>query len=95
MSTFDDDFRYESIQDRESIVKYLTVLGEGIQNGRLLFGTRRKKLILEPGGLLKLEVKAKRKDRKVKLNLQISWSSDKEKGSAGADSLEIKAGKKR
>ncbi|HLT38758.1 MAG TPA: amphi-Trp domain-containing protein [Enhygromyxa sp.] len=69
----DDDFRHESVQDRRSIVKYLQALTAGIENGHLELGTSEHMLELEPGGLLELEVLAKRKAGKVKLVVKLHW----------------------
>jgi len=93
MSDSEDEFKHESIQDTELIIKYLKALTEGFQNGKLLFGTRQKKFILEPNGLLRMGVSAKRKDRKVKINLKVSWTEGKEGKDLSLDPLEIKAGK--
>ncbi len=93
MASSDDEFKYESVQDTELITEYLEALKEGFGNGKLLFGTRQKKLILEPNGLLKLSINAKRKDRKVKINLKISWNEGKSGKDSSAEPLEIKAGK--
>lgn len=94
MASNDEEFTFQSLQDPESIVKYLDALGQGLSSGRLFLGTKKKKLILEPNGLLTLDVKAKRKERKVKLELKISWSVDKGDKPSQEGLLEIKAGKK-
>ncbi len=95
MASSGDEFAYQSLQDPDSIVKYLEALGEGIKGGSLLFGTKKKKLILEPNGLMKLDVKARRKDKKVKIEIKVSWSQGKEGKDGTSDTLEIKPGKKR
>ncbi len=94
MAESDDEFKHESLQDSKLIVKYLNALSEGFQNGRLLFGTKQQKFVLEPNGLLKVVVGAKRKDRKVKINLKISWTEEKDGKSSSLEPLEIKAGNK-
>jgi len=94
MSSTDDEFRHESIQDTESIVEYLYALMEGFQNKKILFGTTKKKLILLPNGLLRLAVRAKRKDKDVKVSLKISWSEGIDSKTLKNELLEIKAGKK-
>ncbi len=94
MASSNDEFSYQSIQDPESIVKYMEAISEGIKNGRLLFGTRRKKLIFEPNGLLKLDVRAKRKEGKVKMEIKISWNQQNESDESDKEVLEIKAGHK-
>ncbi|PIP71702.1 MAG: amphi-Trp domain-containing protein [Nitrospinae bacterium CG22_combo_CG10-13_8_21_14_all_47_10] len=93
MAVSDDEFKHESIQDTELIIKYLKALTEGFQSGKLIFGTKQKKFILEPNGLLRLGISAKRKDRKVKVSLKASWTEGKEGKELYPDPLEIKAGK--
>ena len=89
MST-DDDFRHESVQDRQSIVKYLQAITAGLEQGLISFGTHEHSLSLEPSGMLELQVRAKRKGGRVKLGIKLYWREDDEEG--GADPLEIKAG---
>lgn len=93
MAESDDEFKHESIQDTELIIKYLNALTEGFENGKLVFGTNQKKFILEPNGLLRLGISAKRKGRKVKIALKASWTEGKEGKDLNSDPLEIKAGK--
>ncbi|MBF0170679.1 MAG: amphi-Trp domain-containing protein [Nitrospinae bacterium] len=76
MSKNDDQFGYESLQDRESIVKYLAALNEGFAAGQLLFGSRQKQLALAPQGLIKFDVEGKRKDGQVKLKMKFSWKEE-------------------
>jgi amphi-Trp domain-containing protein len=88
--TTDDDFRYESVQDRQSIVKYLQAITAGIEQGQISFGTHDHSLTLEPNGMLELQVRAKRKGGRVKLGIKLYWREDQEE--PGADPLEIKVG---
>lgn len=90
MSKADEEFKHESLQDCESIVKYLNALSEGFHNGSLLFGAKQKQMVLEPHGLLNLEVKAKQKDRKVKFSIKLGWSERKDVKDQSADPLVIK-----
>jgi len=93
MSEADDEFKHESIQDTELIIKYLDALTEGFKNGKLVFGTKLKKFILEPNGLLRLGINAKRKGKKVKISLKASWTEGREGKDYSQDPLEIKSGK--
>lgn len=70
------EFRHESLQDRESIVRYLNALSQGIASGQLTLGTREENLVLHPSGLLKLSVKARGKDERTKLVFKISWKEN-------------------
>lgn len=84
----DDDFRHESVQDRQSIVKYLQALTAGIEKGHIELGTAEHMLTLEPGGMLELQVRAKRKGGRVKLAVKLYWRED-EDPDAQAESLTI------
>ncbi|EDM73743.1 hypothetical protein PPSIR1_02091 [Plesiocystis pacifica SIR-1] len=83
----DDDFRHESVQDRESIVKYLRAVTAGIEKGHIELGAADHLLSLEPEGMLELQVRAKRKGGKVKLAIKVGW---RERDEADADALTIK-----
>lgn len=85
----EDDFRHESVQDRNSIVRYLRAVTEGIEQGHLELGTADHMLTLAPEGLLELQVRAKRKGGRVKLALKLNW---RERDEDEGDALEIKAG---
>jgi amphi-Trp domain-containing protein len=73
MSGSNEDFKYESLQDRNSIAKYLDALKEGFTGGRIMLGSKEKQIVFEPSGLLRLEVKARRKSDKVKISLKCTW----------------------
>lgn len=77
MSKSGDEFNYESLQDCDSIVKYLTALLDGFKTGRIIVGVKDKQIILEPQGLVKLEVEGERKDDKTKLRLKFQWREER------------------
>jgi len=84
----DDDFRHDSVQDRQSIVRYLHALTAGIEKGHLELGTAEHMLALDPDGMLELEVRAKRKGGRVSLSIRLHWrEQDHEQPS---DTLQIK-----
>lgn len=76
MTSSEDNFKHISLQDNESIIKYLEALGLGFQQGALLFSAENRQLVLKPRGLIKLEVEAKRKNDQMKLSLKMRWSED-------------------
>jgi amphi-Trp domain-containing protein len=84
----DDEFRHESVQDRQSIVKYLHALTAGIENGHLELGTAEHMLALDPDGLLELEVRAKRKGGRVSLAIKLLWREHDDEQTS--DALQIK-----
>ncbi len=71
-----EEFKHESLQDKESIVQYFNAISEGFSKGKLAFANREKQIIFEPKGLLKLDVKAKRKSDKIKFSLKVSWKEN-------------------
>lgn len=78
MPASDDEFRHESAQDPRSIVKYLQALTAGIERGHLHLGIADHQLELEPGGMIGLEIRARRKGARVKLSLELSWREGEE-----------------
>ena len=67
------EFQYESLQDNQSIVKYLNALADGFSKGELAFKKSNENFILNPDGLIQLEIKAQRKTSKSKLSIKFSW----------------------
>jgi amphi-Trp domain-containing protein len=67
------EFKYESVQDGQTIQKYLDELKSGLHKGRIDFRNDSETLTLNPSGMLNLSIKAVRKERKAKLTLKISW----------------------
>jgi len=69
----EEKFEFESIQDTETIKEYLQSLIDGLDRGKILLSSDGNELELNPGALLKFEVKAKKKGDTTKLALKISW----------------------
>lgn len=84
-----DEFRHESLHDSETIVKYLTAISDGIQSGHLVLGNNGNPMVLEPNGILKLDLKARRKDGRLKLSFKISWKEPDESAKAKTRPLVI------
>ena len=73
------EFGHRSIQDPGSIVAYLEALASGFRNGRLLFCSGKRELILKPQGLLKFAVKAKNKGGSTKVVFTVAWKNGRRK----------------
>ncbi len=73
MSSQTNDFKYESMQDCESIGNYLSSLCEGFSSKKIVLQSDSEEFTVAPHGLLKFEIKAKKKSDRVKLKLEISW----------------------
>lgn len=79
MASSDKEFKHESYQDRDTILEYLKSITEGIEKGAISLGNQRERVELEPDGLLKFKIEAKRKADRSKLSLQVSWKHDSRK----------------
>ncbi|HGG56328.1 MAG TPA: amphi-Trp domain-containing protein [Nannocystis exedens] len=90
MASDNQEFRHESLEDRQSIAKYLNALSEAFANGNLTFGHNGQAIELEPRGLLKFDVKASRKRGAVKVSLRLAWQEDEEDRDPSIGSLVIK-----
>lgn len=84
-----NEFKYDSLQDSKSIAKYLNALKDGFLNGKIILANGNKRIELNPDGLLNLEVKAKRKNEKVKIQIKCTWKDGKEEKSTEHHSLSI------
>ncbi len=67
------EFAHESLQDTETIGKYLEALAQGFRTGHLEFTSGKKDIELEPHGLLELAVRAKRKDGSARISIDVQW----------------------
>lgn len=81
-----NEFKHETLQDTRAIIEYLKILTEGFESGELTFRSDREQIIMKPEGMIQLEVKAKKKDRKAKLSLKLHW---KERTSAEEDNDQL------
>jgi amphi-Trp domain-containing protein len=86
-----DEFRHVSLQDRQSIVRYLEAVGQGLGTGMLYFASGKSELLLRPDGMLRFVVQAKRKGDQVKLQLKISWREDQTQTEAAGLPLMIRS----
>ncbi|MEZ4450113.1 MAG: amphi-Trp domain-containing protein [Nannocystaceae bacterium] len=91
MSSDNDEFRHESLEDRHSIAKYLTALAEAFSNGNLTVGHHGQRIALEPRGLLKFDVKASRKRGSVRVSLKLHWQEDEEERDPSVGTLVIRS----
>ena len=87
----DGTFMHESLEDTESVVRYLEALLEGLKRGRVELEQDDESFELHPQGLVNFQVKAKRKGERSKLRLKLQW---KEQVSHPSDSpLKIRPNK--
>lgn len=83
-----EEFEYNSIQDSESISRYLNALIEGFRRKQLSFNSEQQEIVLTPKDLIEMTLKAKKKGEKTKLTLKFTWK-ETDFQSPGADKLKI------
>ena len=91
MASEDREFAHESLQDRETIVKYLGAIAEGLDKGRLLLATNGEQFALETPALLRFDVQAKQKRERSQLTLRLSWKNRKKGARLRVEPLTIDA----
>lgn len=76
MSDNTEQFKYKSLQDQDSVVNYLKDIMNGFDQNHLVLGNGRDKFVIEPHGLIKLDVNAKRTKKKTKITIRLTWTED-------------------
>ena len=66
-------FKFESVQDCDSISEYLDELIKGLKNGEIILKSANEQILLNPQGMLNFSIKVKKKDAKVKLVIELDW----------------------
>ena len=69
----EEKFVFDSLQDSETIGKFLESLTEGFDKGSITLATNGDEIVLSPQGLLNFTVKAKRKGDVNKMSIKIAW----------------------
>jgi amphi-Trp domain-containing protein len=71
-----EEFRHESLEDSESIAKYLEALRDALRAGKLELSDQGGELTLRPQGLLGFEIRARKKGDRVKIRIKMGWRED-------------------
>lgn len=71
----DGKFEYESVQDNETVSRYLESFVQGFKKGKISLKTKENEINLEPNNLLQFSVKSEKKGKENKISLKISWTS--------------------
>ncbi len=69
-------FKYESVQDADTLRRYLEAVTEGFASGELRFSSREGEVALHPAGMIGFLVEAKSMSGRMKLHLKFSWRED-------------------
>ena len=88
-----DRFKYESLQDTETLVAYLDNLRQGFASGELSLVHGNKELLLKPKGLITFEVEAKASGEERKLSMKFRWKERQPGKDSGKDPLVMRTPK--
>lgn len=92
MAPKDRKFEHESLQDRESIGRYLKALQDGFTAGKIELSNAEDTVSLSPNGLINLQIKVVQSRTESHLTIDVSWKRpSRKKKEAGA--LKISGGK--
>lgn len=84
-------FEFESYQDPASIREQLSSILDGMEKGRILLATEGQEILLTPGPLLKVSIKAKRKDGENRMTLRITWKDARREETPAGKSILIRS----
>ncbi|WP_291320359.1 amphi-Trp domain-containing protein [Desulfonatronospira sp.] len=73
-----NELKYKAVLGKDQVIEHLESLMHALKEGRLNVQSADQSLCLAPGENLKLELKAGGKEKKEKIELEISWSEDME-----------------
>ena len=88
---YDQKFVFESMQDAESIRKYLEAVMEGLRKGKLVVAAGQEEFVLQPTDLLTFTVKAQKRGGAGRISLAISWRCPEEDAPKAGETLKIEA----
>ena len=73
-----EQFKHESMVDREQVAEYLASLSQAFRDGRLQLNAGEESLDLQPGEPMRLKLKAEQDEGRSKLSLNVSWEQPQE-----------------
>ena len=85
------NFEHDSLQDLNTIVRYLDAITEGFRNGKLSLKGREGEIALRPRGLVRLELRASERSDRSRLDLRFTWKPRQDPEN-GEDALDIHSG---
>ncbi|MBW8190239.1 amphi-Trp domain-containing protein [Neiella marina] len=83
-------FRYESLEDQDSIADLLKALTSGIKSGKLSFSDDNGELSMTPHGLINFKLTANKEEGRNRVNLRVTWHDADDQPNAGGK-LKIKS----
>jgi len=71
-----DTFKYQTAVDIAELSRYLAALIEGVESGNLNLRENEHSFSVHPRGLIDLGVKARYKNGRAKISLEMAWAED-------------------
>jgi amphi-Trp domain-containing protein len=71
-----NEFKHESVEDKETLIKYLEAIQEGFHKGVLILGTENHEIDLIPQNLIKLTIYAKNGKEGSEISIKMSWKEN-------------------
>lgn len=72
--TMKDNFKHQSALDPKGLARYLSALAEGAERGSLPLSDGEHNFAINPRGFIDLSLKIRRKNGRIRLNLDLSWA---------------------
>jgi amphi-Trp domain-containing protein len=69
-------FHHQSIQDTQSVLKILSAVIAGLEQGQLVLSDQQNEITLSPQGLLALKLTACQDDDEHALSLKMRWQTE-------------------
>lgn len=73
----DGKISFDSLMTRDEAVTYFDAIVKGLKSGAIHFRRNDQELTLEAGSHVDVEVKASRKGKKQKVEIELSWRTEK------------------
>lgn len=71
-----DTFKYQTAVDVAELTRYLTAVLEGLESGNLALRENEHAFSIHPRGLIDLIIKARLKNGRTRLSLELAWAED-------------------
>lgn len=84
----EEKLEFESLEDCETIRKYLHALEQGFAKRSITLASEGRSLILEPTGFLSFHLTAKKKAGETKISIKVSWKEDESESKKSSISIE-------
>lgn len=73
-----EKFNFKSIQDAESVKRYLESLINAIENKKIKLSSESQEVELNLADLFRFSIRVKKRERENKITIKIAWDDEKE-----------------